>query len=57
MRVTAILKLKGGVGKTTTVIHMARLLRERQGARVLVVDNDPQCNLSQFFGGEVNGNG
>lgn len=56
MRVTAILNLKGGVGKTTTVIHMARLLRERQGARVLVVDNDPQCNLSQFFG-EVDGNG
>lgn len=50
MRTTAILNLKGGVGKTTTVIHMARLLRERHGSRVLVVDNDPQCNLSQFFG-------
>ncbi|MGM9659775.1 MAG: ParA family protein, partial [Faecousia sp.] len=47
-----ILNLKGGVGKTTTVIHMAQLLHRDFGARVLVVDCDPQCNLTQFFGAD-----
>lgn len=51
-RATAVLNLKGGVGKTTTVIHMAQLLRRDFGARVLVVDCDPQCNLTQFFGAD-----
>lgn len=49
IRTTAILNLKGGVGKTTTVIHMAQLLHRDYDARVLVVDCDPQCNLTQFF--------
>lgn len=49
MRTTAILNLKGGVGKTTTVIHMAQILHHDHGARVLVVDCDPQCNLTQFY--------
>ena len=45
MRTTAILNLKGGVGKTTTVIHMANILHRDYGARVLVVDCDHQHNL------------
>lgn len=49
MRSTVVLNLKGGVGKTTTVIHMAQMLRLDYGARVLVVDCDSQCNLTQFF--------
>ena len=52
MRATAVLNLKGGVGKTTTVIHMAQLLHRDFDARVLVVDCDPQCNLTQFFGAD-----
>lgn len=52
MRTTAILNLKGGVGKTTTVIHMAQLLHRDFGSRVLVVDCDHQCNLTQFFGAD-----
>lgn len=52
MRTTAILNLKGGVGKTTTVIHMAQLLHRDHNARVLVVDCDPQCNLTQFYGAD-----
>lgn len=52
MKVTAILNLKGGVAKTTTVIHMAQLLRLDHRARVLVVDCDSQCNLTQFFGAD-----
>lgn len=50
MRTTVIFNLKGGVGKTTTVIHMAQLLHRDFKARVLVVDCDAQCNLTQFFG-------
>ncbi len=49
MRTTAILNLKGGVGKTTTVIHMAHMLHRFLKARVLVVDCDAQCNLTQYF--------
>lgn len=49
MRTTAILNLKGGVGKTTTAIHLGLLLHRDHGARVLLVDCDPQCNLTQFF--------
>lgn len=52
MRITAILNLKGGVGKTTTVIHMAQLLHRDYDARVLVVDCDSQCNLTQFYGAD-----
>lgn len=52
MRTTAILNLKGGVGKTTTVIHMANILHRDYGARVLVVDCDHQHNLTQFFGAD-----
>jgi chromosome partitioning protein len=36
---------KGGVGKTTLVYHVAHMLVE-QGRRVLLVDLDPQANLS-----------
>lgn len=52
IRTTAILNLKGGVGKTMTVIHMAQILHRDYGARVLAVDCDPQCNLTQFYGGD-----
>ncbi|WP_299336829.1 ParA family protein [uncultured Psychroserpens sp.] len=36
---------KGGVSKTTTTFHLGWKLAER-GSRVLLVDADPQCNLS-----------
>ncbi|MCJ2080998.1 ParA family protein [Methylobacterium sp. J-090] len=39
---------KGGVSKTTTTFNMAHLFAEN-GKRVLVVDADPQCNLTELL--------
>ena len=45
-RTVAFLNKKGGVGKTSTVHHLAGTLA-RRGLRVLVVDADPQARLTQ----------
>jgi cellulose biosynthesis protein BcsQ len=39
---------KGGVGKTTLTVNVAAGLVDL-GKRVLIVDADPQCNISSFF--------
>src|SRR5881275_3612590 len=44
----AVLSLKGGTGKTTTVRTLADVFR-RIGLDVLAVDLDPQGNLSDYF--------
>lgn len=44
----AVLSQKGGTGKTTTVRTLADVFR-RAGLSVLVVDLDPQGNLSDYF--------
>src|SRR3954462_1775175 len=44
----AVLSLKGGTGKTTTVRTLADVLR-RLGLQVLTIDLDPQGNLSDYF--------
>lgn len=52
MRTTIIMNAKGGVGKTVTTINMAAELAAR-GKRVVCIDADPQCNLSNFFGADL----
>ena len=56
--VLAVVNNKGGVGKTTTVQSLAAaMVREHPEWRVLVIDLDPQGNLSQLMGWNSSRNG
>lgn len=49
--IVAVSNNKGGAGKTSTVLNLASAIARRiEGYRVLVVDCDPQRNLSYFLG-------
>ena len=50
MHATAVACLKGGVGKTTSTVNIAYVLSQFYDKKVLLVDGDPQANLSQFMG-------
>ncbi len=45
MKTISIFNNKAGVGKTTLTFHLAHALSEI-GKRTLIIDLDPQCNLT-----------
>ena len=46
MRTVALCNQKGGVGKSTTTFHLARAAANA-GVRTLIIDMDPQGNITQ----------
>ena len=52
MKILAITNNKGGVAKTTSVQNIGAAF-EKLGKRVLLVDLDPQGNLSSAFGIDI----
>ena len=55
-RITTVINQKGGVGKTTTAHSLATGLSFK-GYSVLVVDTDPQGNISFTMGADTSGKG
>ena len=49
MKRIAIMNYKGGTGKTTTAVNLARGLH-REGYRVLLIDSDPQGSAGFYLG-------
>ena len=47
MKIVSLFNNKGGVGKTTLAYHLSCALAE-MGKKVLMIDLDPQCNLTLF---------
>lgn len=45
MKIISLFNNKGGVGKTTLAFHLSYILSE-MGKKVLMIDLDPQCNLT-----------
>lgn len=53
-KIISILNFKGGVGKSTTAVNVAKALH-MDGNRVLVIDADPQGNASRMMGEKPTG--
>lgn len=52
MKIISLMNQKGGVGKTTSTINIGACL-SKQGYKVLLIDTDPQGNLTQSTGARV----
>jgi chromosome partitioning protein len=48
-RIISFINHKGGVGKTTSTLNLGKAL-SLEGKKVLLIDNDPQSNLTQSLG-------
>lgn len=48
MKIVSIFNNKGGVGKTTSLYHIAHILEKYFNKTVLIVDLDSQCNFSSY---------
>lgn len=53
MKTISFFNNKGGVGKTTLTGNIAAYFALEKQKRVLVVDCDPQCNITQFILGDT----
>ena len=49
-KVISFINYKGGVGKTTTAYHVSSSLAQHFHQRVLMIDIDPQTNLTFLCG-------
>lgn len=50
MKIAASYSYKGGTGKTTSIVNIAYNLYAIHKKRVLLIDMDPQCNLTWIYG-------
>lgn len=46
MPTISLINMKGGVGKTTTIVETGTILASEHGKRVLIIDLDPQTNAT-----------
>ncbi len=53
-KIIAVVNHKGGCGKTTTTCNLANAVASRCKLRVLVIDNDVQCNTTAMLLNGVN---
>lgn len=53
--IIAVSNQKGGVSKTTSAFNIGACLVKQHNKRVLLVDNDPQANLSEYLKYEPDG--
>jgi chromosome partitioning protein len=49
MKVITFLNSKGGVGKTTLAINIERAIRKYRNVRIVMVDADRQCSLTDWY--------